>query len=157
MVRTSGRTEERFGLPFALALRLMADQPAVVLHGQLDVVALLDEHHALVLDFQLAAAPPKAGHAEALRLGVLRRAAQTLLPEGVKVEVGAIYLRDRKGQATLPEPIGAMQLDAEVRLVAQEVQAARREARWPGVEVNRCRAAGCGYLYRCYPDQVAAK
>jgi ATP-dependent exoDNAse (exonuclease V) beta subunit len=140
-----------------VVLTLPVDGQMVAFEGQLDLLALLDPKNALLLNFQLARAEARPTEAEALRLGCLAVAARELLGPGVELTSGVVYLRDRTGQAVSQRPPDAEPLKARLVELARSLQTSRQARTWSGLEAASCKAAGCGYLYRCHANRLATR
>ena len=158
LAEAARRGRLRREVPFLL--RLDGDgAPSCYLVGALD--ALVEDGHAVgVLDFKYAM--PRPGGAQRYRLQMLAYAlAASRARPGSKVTATLQYLRGSCGAVDLTPS------DAELRrFVADAPRLAARA--WSGADLSsspaelgrteaRCRAEGCGFVYRCYAPEGAAR
>jgi len=153
LARAAAAGRLRREVPFLL--RLQGDGvPACYLTGAID--ALLEERGGLtVIDFKYALARPGAADRYRLQLVAYALAAARAFP-GQRVSATLQFLRGGCAEVDLT-PSGAElgRFAREAPRLAQAVHAGDGFATAPaalGRDASRCRAEGCGYFARCFPD-----
>ncbi|HYG67714.1 MAG TPA: UvrD-helicase domain-containing protein [Anaeromyxobacteraceae bacterium] len=142
-------------VPFTLRVDGAGGAPACYLVGALD--ALVDERRGggrLVVDFKYAV--PRAGAAERYRLQLLAYALATgRASPGARLRTRLQFLRgDHRAVDAAPDAGALAAFAAEAPALAWG--AFRGDGEQPpgalGRDAARCRAEGCGFVSRCFPD-----
>jgi hypothetical protein len=141
-------------VPFLL--RLDGDgEPACYLTGAID--ALLEERGAVaVIDFKYALARPGAADRYRLQLLAYTVAAGRAFP-GARVSARLQFLRGEGPSVDLTPSVAELRRFArEAPRLARAVHGGEGFASTPaslGRDAGRCKAEGCGYVARCFPNQ----
>jgi CRISPR/Cas system-associated exonuclease Cas4 (RecB family) len=143
-------------VPFLLRLDGAAGEPACYLNGAIDALVLPARRGApiLVIDFKYAVARP--GAPERYRLQLLAYAAAAARAHGgARVEARLQFLRgDLRSVDVTPAPAALAAFETEAPALA--AAAARGEGDRPPSALSRteerCRAEGCGFVARCFPQ-----
>jgi ATP-dependent exoDNAse (exonuclease V) beta subunit len=141
-------------LPFVLSLP-DAHGCSLGLKGQIDLVALVEPGVALVLDYKSGSSRGHGPEAYAFQLQCYALAAAQLLGEGVEIRTGLVFLKDRTAKAEM-RLTPRRDVGERLQGLPQKILAARAAGQWEGLELEQCRAAGCGFAYRCHPAAYAA-
>ena len=153
LARAAAAGRLRREVPFLL--RLQGDGvPACYLTGAID--ALLEERGGLtVIDFKYALARPGAADRYRLQLVAYALAAARAFP-GQRVSATLQFLRGGCAEVDLtPSDAELRRFARDAPRLAQAVHAGDGFATAPaalGRDASRCRAEGCGYFARCFPD-----
>ncbi len=160
---TVGReTPERLlrELPFALQLAPGPGEPPgprLLLRGQLDAL-LLDQGRATVLDYKHSAAKGTARYA--VQLDAYALAAHQITGGALPVQAGLVFLRSRGAPVSLrPEQDDAARARTRAALLeaARSIAEGRRTGRFGKREPAGCRELGCGFIWRCHPEEAEGR
>jgi len=149
-LKAAGAARVHRELPFVLRL----DDGAgftLMLRGQIDLLVDNGDGTARVVDYKTARRPAEGLAPYAFQLGCYALAATKFLERRVQVETGISFLREGDPSPMfLTAPAG---LEAALAGQARALVQAQLDGRWPGLEKARCEALGCGYVYRCHPEE----
>jgi len=127
---------------------------ALHLRGKLDLLAVLDDGDALLLDYKYAVAPTskKLDPAHGFQLASYALAMRSFLPAQTRVRAGVVYLRD-EALAAQAVAIPAQALAAHplrLQTLAAEMLSATSWEACPVLDERECRRMRCGYRYFCH-------
>ena len=134
----------------AFVLSVTRADLAVTLRGAMDLVVVWPSGDVDVVDYKRARGPDIRPHA--LQLDVYALAARGL--GAGRVRAGAVFLGgDAAPEPTFRPPQPHPKLEAHLLALADDLLAARRDARFPRAAAKTCHAIGCGYFNLCHPPK----
>lgn len=140
-------------LPFVLAIR----DGGFTLHlrGTVDVLAVMGDGTALILDYKHTRGRGRGADAYAFQLACYALAARTFLPPEVELKTGIAFLKDHGAPPdvrTLGEEALAAFRSSLLRM-ARELIERRRKGDYPVLARKRCEALRCGFVYQCHASR----
>nr|WP_153864893.1 MULTISPECIES: UvrD-helicase domain-containing protein [Myxococcaceae] len=138
-------------LPYALPLEL-PEGGRLTLEGQVDLLRELPGGGAELVLYKDSARHPLGAGAYREELAAVRLAARALLPAGVPVRAGVLFLREPSPEPAFPaEGEEAAGLEA----LARAAQGLLAGAQGPGLQKEGCQALCCGFTEVCFPGPGA--
>jgi ATP-dependent exoDNAse (exonuclease V) beta subunit len=137
-------------LPFLLAV----GEEDVTLHvrGAVDVLAVLEDGTALVLDYKHTAASGRGADDYAFQLACYALAMRGFLPRGVTLCAGIAFLKDRGAPPDVRTLSDAAlsTFERTLAVMGKELLERQRTQDWPVLSRPRCEAMRCGFVYLCH-------
>ncbi|MFN7130977.1 MAG: 3'-5' exonuclease, partial [Myxococcales bacterium] len=137
-------------LPFVLAVGDGAF--TLRLRGTIDVLAVLDDGSALILDYKHTHARGRGAGAYAFQLACYALAVRSFLPKQVGIDTGIAFLKDR-GAPPDVQPLTDASLEgfrSSLLAMSREMLERRRTGDYPVLARRRCEALHCGFVYQCH-------